>query len=286
MTIAVRMSNGTHLIPTKLGPGERVVESATVHAAGGFVVLEPGAVDFTVEGQPRTEKTVKLLRFERLAEVPELPDVVATEAQMDELRGRWENVDAFYRRITDETVVALPTARTRSLADARIVEVNETEIPADARGWTVAPEFTGIPAPLSALVPGTLGGVPELIAEQLQSQATRVRVAPPRFKEPATTLTAEFDAAFSDARTKLVKENPLNTRRNAKRVKVVDTRYVQLQATVPVTITADSLELAHAQIKGIVGAIRARIAEPHVVCATCAGHGLVLSPGVRERKFS
>lgn len=285
MTIAVRLSNGATVVPLKLASGETVVESATVHAAAAFAVLDPGTAQFTIQGRPRTEKATKFLHFARLTEVAELPATVATEAAMDELRGQWDNVDAFYRRVTDETVVTLPAARTLDLADMRVVEVDSAAIPSDAAGWTVSPEFLGIPSPLSAMVPGTLAGVPDLIASRLKGMGSRTCVAHPRFRDAHMDLTVEFTVAFSDARTRMVKQDPFNNRRNAKRIKVADTGYVKLHTEVPVAVSANSLDAAHAEVDRIVAGIQAQIEDPVTVCAQCSGQGLLLSPGITERKL-
>ncbi|WP_036376867.1 hypothetical protein [Mycolicibacterium austroafricanum] len=283
MTVAVRLSNDKTLVPVRLAAGESVRESATVHAASGFVVLEAGTTGFTVAGPARTETTRTLLRFERIAAVVELPAIVGTEQQMARLRARWENVDAFYRRVEDSNRTTHTPETVYDLAQMRILGVDTDDIPATAAGWTPAPDYLGILSPLSALVPGTLSGVPDLVAGQLDIPGVRVQVRKPTWSATETTLIADFSVPFADARTKLVKKDPLNNRRNAKRIPVPDTKYVQLSEQVPVVLTAQTLAQAHEQVEQIVQNIRARIAEPAAVCNHCAGAGLVLANGVRER---
>ncbi|MGC7194386.1 hypothetical protein RA997_22840, partial [Mycobacteroides abscessus subsp. abscessus] len=82
---------------------------------------------------------------------------------------------------------------------------------------------------------------------------------------------------------KLVKKNPLNNRRDAKRIAVTDTKYVRLTTPVPITIAADSLAAAHAEVERIVTEIRERVDEPVTACAACSGAGLLFSSGIRER---
>lgn len=283
VTVAVRLSNGKTLVPLRLAAGESVQESATVHASAGFVVLEAGTATFTVVGPARTETTRTLLRFERIAAVVELPAIVDTEEQMAQLRARWENVDAFYRRVEDSNRTARTPETVYDLAKMRIICIDTADIQATAAGWTPGPDYLGIPSPLSALVPGTLGGVPDLVAAHLDIPGVRVQVRKPGWSATETTLLADFSVPFADARTKLVKKDPLNNRRNAKRVPVPDTKYVQLSEQVPVVLTAQTLAQAHEQVEQIAQNIRARIAEPAALCNHCAGAGLVLANGVRER---
>lgn len=290
MTVAVRLSNGTVVVPVRLRRdgyrgSESIVESATVHAGNGYVVLDPGTSEFTIEGPSVTEKSTVLLRYERIAEVPELPEVVATDEEMVALRGQWENVDAFYRRVEDVSAATTTPTRTITLADLRIIDVDTDQIPASAAGWTSAPDYLGLPAPLTALVPGTLGGVPELVEDLINSNGRRVKVWAARHGQEHATLVVEFQVAYADARTRMVKKDPWNNRRNAKRVPVTDTKFVEMHAQVPVAITADTLDAARVEVNRIVAEIEEQLAEPVAVCATCAGAGLVLTGDVRERKL-
>lgn len=284
VTVAVRLPNDKTLVPLRLAAGESVRESALVHAAHGYVVLEAGTTTFTVSGPVRTETTRTLLRFERIAAVDELPSIVDTEEQMAQLRAQWENVDAFYRRVEDSIHTAHTPETDYDVAKMRLVHVDTADVPPAAAGWTPAPDYLGIPSPLSALVPGTLGGVPDLVAGQLDIPGVRVQVRKPAWSDTEASLRAEFSVPFADARTKLVKKDPLNNRRNAKRIAVPDTRYVQLTERVPVVLTAPTLAQAHEQVGQIAADIRTRIADPVAVCTSCAGAGLVLSPGVQERR--
>lgn len=284
MAVAIRLSNDKTLVPLRLAAGECVRESATVHAASGFVVLEAGTTTFTVAGPARIETTRTLLRFERIAAVVELPAIVDTEQQMSQLRTQWENVDAFYRRVEDNNRTMHTPEKVCDLAQMRIVAVDTDDIPATAAGWTPAPDYLGIPSPLSALAPGTLSGVPDLIAGRLDIPGVRVQVRKPAWSAAETTLLADFSVPFADARTKLVKKDPLNNRRNAKRIPVPDTKYVQLSEQVPVVLAAQTLAQAHEQVEQIAQNIRAHIAEPASVCNHCAGAGLVLANGIRERR--
>lgn len=152
MTVAVRLSNDKTLVPVRLAAGESVRESATVHAASGFVVLEAGTTGFTVAGPARTETTRTLLRFERIAAVVELPAIVDTEQQMARLRAQWENVDAFYRRVEDSNRTTHTPETVYDLAQMRILGVDTDDIPATAAGWTPAPDYLGILSP--AVGPG------------------------------------------------------------------------------------------------------------------------------------
>ena len=107
MTVAVRLSNGTLVVPVRrrrdgYRGSDSIVKSATVHAGNGYVVLDPGTTEFTIEGSPVTEKTTALLRYERLALVEELPEVVDSEERMAQLRTQWQDVDAIYRRVEDQ----------------------------------------------------------------------------------------------------------------------------------------------------------------------------------------
>lgn len=290
MTVAVRLSTGTLVVPVRLRRdgyrgSESIVESATVHASTSYVVLEPGTSEFTIEGPPVTEKAVVLLRYERIAEVPELPETVATDEAMAELRMQWQNVDAFYRRVEDVSSTTTTPTRTITLADLRIADVDTDQIPASAVGWTSAPDYLGLPAPLTALVPGVLGGVPELVEERISGNGRRVKMWAARHGQEHATAVIEFQIAYADARTRMVKKDPWNNRRNAKRIPVPDTKYVELHVQVPAVIAADTLDAAHAEVDRIVAEIEAQIAEPVAVCATCSGNGLVLTGGVRERKL-
>ena len=283
MTVAVRLSNDKTLVPVRLAAGESVRESAIVHASIGFVVLEAGTTTFTVAGPPRTEATRTLLRFERITEVAELPGTVDTEEQMAQLRAQWENVDAFYRRVEDSNRTTHAPETIYDLAQMRVIHVDTADIPAAAAGWNPSPDFLGIPSPLSALVPGTLSGVPDLVAGQLDIPGVRVQVRKLAWSATEATLLADFSVPFADERTKLVKKDPFNNRRNAKRVPVPDTRYVRLSEQVPVALPADTLAQAHTQVAQIAEGIRSRIAEPVAVCNYCAGAGLLLTDGVRDR---
>lgn len=290
MTVAVRLSNGTTLVPVKLersdgwgGGAEKVVESAAVHAMDGYVVLDPGTQSFVLEGPKRTETVEAFKHFERIADVPELPDLVDSEARMDELRRHWENVDAFYRRVSDKTTSTSTPSRTCNLADMRVIDVNVSEIPTTAPGWSPSADYLGVPAPLSAVVPGTLGGVPQLVVDRLVEMGRRASAGRPWHGRSEAQLTVEFEVAFSDARKKLVKKNPLNNRRDAKRIAVVDTKYVKLTTPVPIAIAADSLAAAHVEVERIVTEIRERADEPVAVCAACCGEGLIFSSGIGER---
>ncbi|CPU55751.1 Uncharacterised protein [Mycobacteroides abscessus] len=290
MTVAVRLPNGTTIVPVKLersngwgGGVEKVVESASVHAMDGYVVLDPGAQSFTVQGPTRTETLEVFKHFERIANVPELPETVGSEAHMDELRGQWENVDAFYRRVVDKSTHDSTPSRTCDLAEMRVLDVAVSGIPDSAMGWSPSADYLGVPAPLSAVVPGTLGAVPDLIVASLTDAGLRASAGQPRPGQSEVQLTVEFEVAFSDARKKLVKKNPLNNRRDAKRIAVTDTKYVRLTTPVPITIAADSLAAAHAEVERIVIEIRERVDEPVTACAACGGSGLVFSSGIRER---
>lgn len=284
VTVAVRLPNDKTLVPLRLAAGESVRESALVHAASGFVVLEAGTTTFTVFGPVRTKTTRTLLRFERIAAVVELPSIVDTEEQMAQLRAQWENVDAFYRRVEDSIHTAHTPETVYDVAKMRVVHVDTADVPATAAGWTPAPDYLGVPSPLSALVPGTLGGVPDLVAGRLDIPGVRVQVRKLAWSDTEATLRAEFSVPFADARTKLVKKDPLNNRRNAKRIAVPDTKYVQLTERVPVVLAAATLAQAHEQVAQIAANVRTRIADPVAVCTSCAGAGLVLSPGVQERR--
>lgn len=283
MTVGIRLSTGATVVPVKLTAGETIIESAVVHAGAGFVVLDPGATSFTVRGKPVVERSTTLRHFERRFAVVELPTIVASETEMDDLRTRWENVDAFYRRVTDEQTRSYTPERTVHLSEVRAIAVDTAEIPAAATGWTPAPDYLGVPAPLSALVPGTLSRVPELVAEALAGRNLRVSVRGPLAGKHEASVIVDFTVAFSDARTKLVKKDPFNNRRNAKRVSVVDTKYVQLTAPVPTTVAADTLALAHSKVAALVADIASSIDEPVTVCASCAGAGLILGPQLKER---
>lgn len=290
MTVAVRLSNGTTLVPVKLersngwgGGVEKVVESASVHAMDGYVVLDPGAQSFTVQGPTRTETLEVFKHFERIVNVPELPETVGSEAHMDELRGQWENVDAFYRRVVDKSTHDSTPSRTCDLADMRVLDVAVSDIPDSAIGWSPSTDYLGVPAPLCALFPGTLAAVPNLIVASLTDAGLRASAGQPRHGQSEVQLTVEFEVAFSDARKKLVKKNPLNNQRDAKRIAVTDTKYVRLTTPVPITIAADSLAAAHAEVERIVTEIRERVDEPVTACAACSGAGLLFSSGIRER---
>ncbi|SKT55392.1 Uncharacterised protein [Mycobacteroides abscessus subsp. massiliense] len=289
MTVAVRLSNGTTLVPVKLeraggwDRGEKVVESATVHAMDGYVVLDPGTQSFVVEGPTRTETIETFKYFERIANVPELPATVSSETGMDELRGRWENVDAFYRRVSDRATHSSTPSRTCDLVNMRVLDVDISALPVTAAGWSPSADYLGVVAPLSALVPGTLEAVPQLIVDRLVGVGRRASAGQQRHGKSEVQLTVEFDVAFSDARKKLVKKNPLNNRRDAKRIAVPDLKYVKLTTLVPVAIAAGSLAAAHAEVDRIAAEIQARVDEPVSACAACSGAGLIMSPGIGDR---
>lgn len=280
MTVAVRLSNGMLIMPVRRGVKESIVESATVHAVNGYVVFDPGVTEFVIESAPATEKVKVFLRYERIAEVDELPSVIRSEDEMAHLRTQWQNVDAFYRRVDDVSISTSTTTRVITVDDLRIIEVDTDKIPASADGWTVVPDYLGLPAPLSAMVPGTLGGVPALVEARLDEK----RVYTGYSKDGAVPFRIEFQIPFADARTKLVKKDPWNNRSNAKRIRVPDTKYVELHVQVPVKIAADALDAAHAEVDRIVAEIKAQLTEPVAVCATCAGDGLVLIPGIQEKR--
>ncbi|KXO98417.1 Uncharacterised protein (plasmid) [Tsukamurella tyrosinosolvens] len=286
MTIALRLTNGTLIVPTRLQRdgyrgSESVVESATVHADRGFVVLDPGTTEFTIAGPPETEKAAVLLRYERITTVPGLPEAVTTDEEMADLRTRWENVDAFYRRVEDVTTSTSTPTRTVSVADMRILDVDHEQIAHDAAGWEPDPEYLGIPSQLAALVPGRLRGVPQLVEDQIKGKDRRVNLWPARHGQETATLLVEFQVAYEDARTRMVKKDPTNNRRNAKRVPITDTKYVELHTQVPLTIAATSPDIAHAEVDRIVGDIEAQLGEPVALCTACAGDGLVLTGDVR-----
>lgn len=291
MTVAVRLSNGTTLVPVKLersdgwggGGVEKVIESAAVHAMDGYVVLDPGTQSFIVEGPTRIETVETFKHFERIADVPELPERVDSEARMDELRRQWENVDAFYRRVVDKDTHSCTPSRTCGVADMRVIDVNVSEIPATAAGWSPSADYMGVPTPMSAVVPGTLRGVPQLVVDRLVEMGRRASAGRPWHGQSEAQLTVEFEVAFSDARKKWVKKNPLNTRRDAKRIPVTDTKYVKLTTPVPIAIAADSLAAAHVEVERIVTEIQERVDEPVTACAACSGAGLIFSSGIGER---
>lgn len=286
MTVAVRLSDGTTLVPVKLNPGDTIVESATVHAGSGFVVLDPGVDQFTSEGRERTEKTEIFRRYDRTVAVDELPTSVRTESEMDALRAQWENVDAFYRKVNDVSIRHHTPLRTYSVSKMRVIDIDSTTVPADASGWVADPEFIGIPAPLSALLSGRLVGVPELVAERLNADyGLRARASKPRHGDAEVEVSVEFNVAFADARTRLVKANPLNNRRNAKRIRIPDTKLVTLRHRVPAALAAPNLALAQDLLTGIIDAIRSEVDDPVAVCAACSGSGLVLGAGVYERRL-
>lgn len=283
MAIAVRLSTGSHLVPVALSAGETVTESPIVHSAGGYVVLEPGESSFSITGRPERTSTRTLRHYARITAVADLPET-ADEDQMQQLRRVWENVDAFYRRVEDVTAEVRTPQRTVELAQCRIVDIDADDAPpANAAGWTVEKQFWGIPEPLSALVPGTLSAVPDLVAARLTEHGLRVRAAPPRLGADTATLTVEFTVPYADARTRLVKKNPLNNRRNAARVRVPETKFVTLTAPVPVRIAAPTLQQAHQLVAGIVEEIAASVSDPVAACPSCDGTGLLLAAGVRER---
>lgn len=286
MTIAIRLSTGTVLVPVKLEHGETVVESTTVHAGRGFVVLEPGTSEFTITGKETTEKTSVFKHFKRIIDTDEpLPEVVLGDEGMAILRDAWENVDDFYRRVTEDTVTKVTPSRVVRLTDTKIIDVDSDSVPDEAVGWTPVPENLGVPAPLSAMVRGTLSGVPELVAEKVKGHNRSVEVSSLYGDRTSKNLVVKFTVDFADERTKLVKKNPLNTRRDAKRVKVYDTKLVELQTTIPSVITADTLEEAHVEVERIAKSILDNVNDPVAVCATCQGAGLVQINGVRERKL-
>lgn len=286
MTIAIRLSTGTTLVPVKLEHGETVVESATVHAGQGFVVLEPGTTEFTITGREVSEKTSVFKHFKRIINTEEeLPEVVLGEEGMTILREVWENVDDFYRRVTEDTVTKTTPTRHIRLGDTKIIDVDSSSVPDTAVNWTPVPENLGVPAPLSAMVRGTLSSVPELVAEKVKGHNRSVEVKSLYGDRTSKNLVVKFSVDFADERTKLVKKNPLNTRRDAKRVKVYDTKLVELQTVIPAVITADTLEEAHAEVERIAKSIIDNVNDPVAVCVTCQGEGLVPTNGVRERKL-
>lgn len=285
MAIAIRLTNGMTLVPVELSPGESVNESATVHALRGFVVLEPGTSEFTVTGRETRKKDSVFKHFERIIASDDLPGIIGDEATMDELGKEWDNVRDFYRKVTEDTVSTETPSRTIRLTDVKVIDVDTDSVPSSATGWTPVPENMGVPAPLSAMVRGTLSGVPQLVADGIGGKGYRVNVASAYGQRDTAVITVEFQVPFSDARTKMVKKNPLSTRRDAKKVSVADTKYVELRTSVPAAITADTLEDAHTEVERFIEKIKDSLSDPVAVCSTCSGHGLVLTDGIRERNL-
>ena len=279
MTIALRLPDGSVLLPLSLGRDETVQESSCVHAGLGYVRLFDGVEEVTVHGPDKAHPNRKLSHYSLTVAVPELPPV-ADEADMAKLREQWENVDDMYTKVFEDKTTFTSGDRVVRLADVRVIDVSTADIPANASGWT--PDQPGIPAPFNAMVPGSLGGIADKVLEVVRARTgERGRSYSTRIGSGEVAVEFSVRAPYLTERKVWVKKDPLNTRRNAKKVLTDDTKLVTFVTTVPVSVSAPTLAEANTEVNRIIDEIVERLGDPVRVCDTCSGEGVVLAEGFR-----
>lgn len=310
MAIAFRLNDGTHLAPVPpaatfgfKGATSTVTVKETPHVhvgSAGMVSLDPGTVEFTVVAPPLRETLKVLNGFHRVVSEPDLPAFVKTEQELSALDAEWENVRSLYRRDEDTAVVETPQEAVVKLSEYRVLDADVTHMYDNevwAAQWIPDAEHAGLRRPFSAVVPGRLTGVPDAVLAALRERSgTRSslyggvswELSRPSLSRPADslTVTATFHVAYSDERTKTVKADPHNTRRNAKRVQVADTKTVTYTRSIPTSLPAADLQSAVDALRELVEDIIAgKDADPVTVCAACSGDGVVLADHLREKVY-
>lgn len=284
MKKALKLSTGVIIAPINVGRNESILTEGVENLSSGIYQI-PAGVEKVVVANPNQERHTYrdvLVRYELITEFDDddesLPQVVATQKELDALAADYIGISNLYRAVTERVEEPVEVSQTViSITDFDIVSVDDAELPAYDPAWNVEAEYIGMPQITHALFPGRLQSVESEAVRILESQKGISSVRAHNYRgELAISGTLRIE--FADKRFTM--DKPMFGR---SRKLVKNQRYERFDFTVqlPASIPAASQVEGYAALDTLLDKALDFVVKPEHACDHCDGRGYLVNSKLR-----